>query len=336
MVPSVFSGDARTNMEDIQGEGGGGFSKSNGYDNPAFRASSHNVSHRNVRKGFDDFEEIPEHVPHTAIQSIHDLLDSSKIKIKKFCTRKTLYKRLPILTWLPQYSTQDAIGDLVAGITVGLTVIPQSLAYASIAHLPLQYGLYTSFLGCLIYIFLGTCKDVPFGPTAIASIMTYEVTVGRGPENAIILCFITGFIQFLMGVFGFGFIIDFVSGPVASGFTSAVALIILTSQVKNLLGIPTTGTVFTHQWSSIVDNLHHTNHWDAILGLICIIFLLLLRIGSRIPISTKDDQGNHRGKFRIWRNRIFWFIATSRSALLVIVCGFIGYEFFQRGEEPSV
>lgn len=120
------------------------------------------------------------------------------------CSKKTLYKRLPILTWLPQYTTEKAIGDLVAGVTVGLTVIPQALAYSNIAHLPLQYGLYTSFLGCFIYILLGGCKDVPFGPTAIVSIITYETVGDKGPEHATLLCLTTGVIQLLMGSCGFG------------------------------------------------------------------------------------------------------------------------------------
>jgi len=101
-----------------------------------------------------------------------------KIKIKKKAQnafrKKNIYKRIPIFNWLPKYSTADAVGDVIAGITVGLTVIPQALAYAGIAHLPPESGLYGSFLGCFIYIFLGSCKDVPMGPTAIASLCEYQ------------------------------------------------------------------------------------------------------------------------------------------------------------------
>lgn len=86
-----------------------------------------------------------------------------KTKAKSIFRKKILYKRVPILTWLPKYNTEDAVGDLVAGLTVGLTVIPQALAYAGIAQLPAAYGLYGSFLGCFVYIFLGSCKDIPMG-----------------------------------------------------------------------------------------------------------------------------------------------------------------------------
>lgn len=136
--------------------------------------------------------------------STESLKSWAKHKIRNACTKKMLYRRLPILNWLPNYNSDCAVGDLVAGITVGLTVIPQALAYANIAGLPPQYGLYTSFLGSFIYIFLGSCKDVPMGPTAIVSLLTYQAINGKGPHHAILLCFMTGIIQILMGFFGLG------------------------------------------------------------------------------------------------------------------------------------
>lgn len=171
----------------------------------------------------------------TTIEVIKNAIPRIQQKIKRTCTKKTLYKRLPILTWLPKYNNQDFLGDLVAGITVGLTVIPQSLAYSNIAGLPAEYGLYGSFLGCFVYILLGSCKDIPVGPTAILSLLTHQAIGDRGPQYAILLCFLCGVVQLFMGFFGLGFLVDFVSGPVSSGFTSAVALIIVTSQVKDIL-----------------------------------------------------------------------------------------------------
>lgn len=179
-------------------------------------------------------------------------------KVKSSCRKKIMHKRLPIFAWLPTYSAEDAVGDLVAGITVGLTVIPQALAYAGIAGLApavsfllnrvyivsscynrfrdcFQFGLYGSFLGCFVYIILGSCKDVPMGPTAIASLLTFQAAGGVW-QRAVLLSFLTGAIELLMGALGLGFLINFVSGPVSSGFTSAVALIILTSQIKDVFG----------------------------------------------------------------------------------------------------
>lgn len=109
---------------------------------------SHSVTDETSKSTKEQIKEIPEFF---------------KQKVKSVFRKKILYKRVPILNWLPTYNTEDAVGDLVAGFTVGLTVIPQALAYAGIAQLPAAYGLYGSFLGSFIYIFLGSCKDVPMG-----------------------------------------------------------------------------------------------------------------------------------------------------------------------------
>lgn len=101
--------------------------------------------------------------PKSTKEQLQEIPEFLKAKVKSICRKKILYKRVPILNWLPTYNKDDAIGDLVAGFTVGLTVIPQALAYAGIAKLPAAHGLYGSFLGSFIYIFLGSCKDIPMG-----------------------------------------------------------------------------------------------------------------------------------------------------------------------------
>lgn len=207
--------------------------------------------------------------------------------LRRRFNRKTLHKRLPVTAWLPQYNAEKAIGDLIAGVTVGLTVIPQSLAYSNIAGLPPQYGLYGSFLGCFVYIVLGGCRAVPAGPTAIASLLTFQVA-GGVVEKAILLNFLAGLVELLMGVLGLGFLINFVSGPVSSGFTSAVALMIATSQVKDLFAISVDGTTFLQQWISIFRNLHNASLWDAVLGFLCIAILLILRVS----IGALSSRGN--------------------------------------------
>lgn len=109
------------------------------------------------------FLTVTDSTPKSTKERLKELPKFFKEKAKSICRKKILYKRVPILNWLPNYNTEDAVGDLVAGLTVGLTVIPQALAYAGIANLPAAYGLYGSFLGCFVYIFLGSCKDVPMG-----------------------------------------------------------------------------------------------------------------------------------------------------------------------------
>ncbi|KAG5315058.1 PREDICTED: sodium-independent sulfate anion transporter [Acromyrmex echinatior] len=314
-----------------------------GYVNHGLSESTNNVdlihsfrslhnSHGNHRdmQGSSDFILIEEPGDDVAKQKeglLKSLFQHTRRRARAICTKKTLYKRLPILNWLPRYNTQDALGDLVAGITVGLTVIPQSLAYSRVAGLPTQYGLYGSFLGCFIYVILGSCKDVPMGPTAIISLLTYQTVshLDFPVMYAILLSFLSGIVELIMGIFGLGFLIDFVSGPVNSGFTSAVALIIVTSQVKDILGIPAKGSQFIEMWQSIGELIHTTSAWDTILGISCIALLLILRLLGSFKIGPKKEE-LLTTKHRVV-NKIIWLISTSRNAILVVICGLIGWSF---------
>lgn len=155
----------------------------------------------------------------------------------------TIRKFVPILQWLPDYSKEDLKGDLPAGLTVGVMLIPQGMAYAMLAGLPPVYGLYAATLPLLLYAIFGTSRQLAVGPVAMVSLL---VATGVGAladpgstafvQYAILLAFMVGLIQFLMGVFRLGFLVNFLSHPVISGFTSAAALIIGLSQLKHLLG----------------------------------------------------------------------------------------------------
>ncbi|ENN75938.1 hypothetical protein HUJ04_007466 [Dendroctonus ponderosae] len=259
-----------------------------------------------------------------------DTLPWLKQKASSKLTKKTLYKRIPVLGWAPKYDKAAAVGDILAGVTVGLMVIPQALAYSGIAGLPPQYGLYGSFIGAIVYIFFGSCKDVPMGPTAISALLTFQSIKGMGPEHAVLLCFFTGLVQFVMGIFGLGFLIDFISGPVSSGFTSAVALIILTSQVKDILGVHAPGSVFTEIWKNIFQDIHNTNAWDTCLGIACIIVLLVMRVVGQMKIGPSKGE---LSSFQKCFNKSLWLLATARNAIIVIVCGFIGYALYD-GTSP--
>ncbi|KAK6643074.1 hypothetical protein RUM43_004577 [Polyplax serrata] len=279
------------------------------------------------RMGSDLFTlmEDDEIKPVSATDQIQKLRKWVKNKIKRSFTKKMLLRRIPILTWLPKYTRHDAVGDMVAGMTVGLTVIPQAIAYSSIAGLPPQYGLYGSFLGALIYIVFGSCKDVPMGPTAIVSLLTYQAIQGRGVEYAPLLCFISGVIQLFKGIVGLGFIIDFVSGPVCSGFTSAVALIIITSQMKDILGISGSGSTFVEMWIALIEDMKNIRLWDTVLGVSCIVVLLLMRCLASLEIGPKDPA--KKSSLQKLTTKSFWVVGTSRNAILVVLSGFLGYFF---------
>lgn len=244
---------------------------------------------------------------------------------------KTLQKRFPILVWLPQYKKDYIFGDIVAGISVALTVIPQALAYAGIAGLDLQYGLYACFLGCFIYIFIGSSKDVPIGPTAISALLSFQIAGGSW-QMATLLTFLTGIIEILMGVFQLGFLIDFVSGPVGAGFTSAVSLIIFSSQMKDLLGIHTSGNTFLQVWISIINDIHNISWPDFVLGLICIVLLLSLRALASCTVGPKQDKTTCQKLL----TGIFWTVGTARNALLVCATAGLGYWLSISGNENLV
>lgn len=146
--------------------------------------------------------------------------------------------------WLSKYTLSDAKGDLSAGLTVGVMLIPQGMAYSMIAGLPPIYGLYASTIPIIIYSILGTSRQLAVGPVAMVSLLT-AASVGLLADGGtemyiqltITLALMVGVIQLLLGASRLGFLVNFLSHPVISGFTSAAALIIGLSQLKHLLGI---------------------------------------------------------------------------------------------------
>lgn len=282
--------------------------------------------------GSDDFilvEEVSEHKTST-IETMQEIYPWLRQKLRGAASMKNVRRRLPILEWLPRYTVEDGLGDVMAGVTVGLTVVPQSMAYAGMAHLKPEYGLYGSFLGTLVYTVLGTSKDVPMGPTAIVSLLTASTTAGTapgfGPAHATLLCFLTGVVQLLMGLCGLGIIIDFVSGPVSSGFTSAVALLIIASQVKDLVGVPAaSGSSLWQMVCSLYENLDSVSRVDAVIGVGCIAFLLALRNMAEMHVGLVVDQPECRG--RAFANRALWFVGTIRNSIVVVGCTALSYAY---------
>ncbi|KAL5244793.1 hypothetical protein ACI65C_012203 [Semiaphis heraclei] len=244
-------------------------------------------------------------------------------KTKSAFRRKNIPKRLPFLQWWSTYTTEDCIGDLLAGITVGLTLIPQSMSFAALAGLPPQHGLYGSFVGSLMYVFLGTCKEVPMGPTAIVSLMTYSTLNGRGPVYGTLMCFLSGVIQLIMGLLGLGFLIDFISGPVNAGFTSAVAILIVLSQIKDILGIHAVGSTLPHMVVSLSKDIGNIRVGDVVIGSVCIVVVLLLRMLVLIKVGPKEESERNKGQRIV--NRTMWLIGTFRNSIVIIVTTFIGF-----------
>ncbi|XP_012283907.1 sodium-independent sulfate anion transporter [Orussus abietinus] len=258
-------------------------------------------------------------------------------RIRRSLRVKLLYKRVPILFWLPRYRKEFVVSDMVAGLTVGLTVIPQAIAYANVAGLPLQYGLYSSFMACFVYTVFGSCKDVPVGPTAIAAILTRETLqkAHLGPDFAILLTFVSGCVSLLMGVLQLGFLIDFISGPVSVGFTSAAAIIIATSQVKDILGLSFAGGKFLQVWKKIFEHIGETRLWDALLGFLCIVVLLLLRKAKDLPVVSADTKVPSVMQRALLK--VLWLVSTARNILVVVACAIACWALEERlGTSPVI
>tara|TARA_B110000027_G_scaffold22057_1_gene23621 strand:+ start:2378 stop:4060 length:1683 start_codon:yes stop_codon:yes gene_type:complete len=188
------------------------------------------------------------------------------------------------LSWVPDYSKNKLKGDFFAGLTVGVLLIPQSMAYALIAGLPVIYGLYASLVPQVIYALFGSSKRLSVGPTAMDSLLIASglgllAAIGSQEyiELAIILSLLVGVIQTLLGFMKMGFITQLLSKPIISGFTSAAAILIGLNQLGPLLGMNMNKGNFIVLLTSILNNLIHLDLLTTLIGLVSIISLFALK-----------------------------------------------------------
>ncbi|EFN74604.1 Sodium-independent sulfate anion transporter [Camponotus floridanus] len=230
-------------------------------------------------------------------------------------------RRIPILAWLPLYSWGKLLQDILAGLTVGLTAIPQGIAYATVAGLPAQYGLYSSFMGCFVYLIFGSTKQVTVGPTALMALLVQKHVIKLGEDLAVLMCFLAGIVITFMGILRLGFLLDFISMPVICGFTNAAAIIIGTSQLGTLLGIKGRSESFIDAISQIINKINKIQLWDTVLGGCSMIVLILLK---KLP-------GKKSGSFF---EKFMWLISLARNAIVVIVGTLIAYILFSYEIKP--
>lgn len=192
---------------------------------------------------------------------------------------------IPILDWLPNYKKSDLRGDLSAGLTVGVMLIPQGMAYSMLAGLPPIYGLYASTVPLILYAIFGTSRQLAVGPVAMVALLISSGVGAIAPIGsdefiglAILLALMVGIMQFSLGVFKLGFLVNFLSHPVISGFTSAAALIIGLSQLKHLLGIDIPRSNYIHKiLIEAGQNIGSTHMPTLILGASAIAVILFLK-----------------------------------------------------------
>lgn len=203
-----------------------------------------------------------------------------------------LERFFPIFKWLPQYQTRFIWGDVMAGATVGIMLVPQGMAYAIIAGLPPIYGLYAALVPQIVYAITGTSRHLGVGPVALDSLLVASGLAAlqlSGIEEyisaAIFLSFFIGIIQLVLGFLRFGFFVNFLSKPVISGFTTAAVLLIGLGQVKHILGLqlPESSNLID-LLKTLIMQLQETNLYAFAIGCSSILVLLSLgKISKRIP-----------------------------------------------------
>lgn len=204
-----------------------------------------------------------------------------------------LTRLLPFITWFKGYNLDSFKIDFIAGITVALVLIPQSMAYAQLAGMPSYYGLYAAFLPPMLASLFGSSRQLATGPVAVVSLMTaasLEPLATAGSEGyiayAILLALMVGVFQLSLGILKLGLVVNFLSHPVVNGFTNAAAIIIASSQLSKMFGVSVDSA--PHHYETIINVCKaaaHYTHWPTLLmGVLSFgIMYVLKKFYPRIP-----------------------------------------------------
>ncbi|KAI7847778.1 sulfate transporter family-domain-containing protein [Circinella umbellata] len=228
----------------------------------------------------------------------------------------------PILQWITRYNTSWMLQDMIAGGTVGMVLVPQGIAYAKIANLDPQYGLYSSFAGACFYCLFGTSKDISIGPITVVSLLVgravTNVTTAHpeitGPEVAVFLSVLVGIITMLMGMIRLGILVDFIPAPAIAGFMTGSAITISLGQWGKLTGIK----LDTHQAPYLIVGEFFSSlggiRVDIAFGLTCLIALYAIKHFST-KLATRWPK---------FKQSLFYF-GIMRNGTIVIMGTFISF-----------
>ncbi|KAJ4862295.1 sulfate permease family domain-containing protein [Trichoderma breve] len=234
-----------------------------------------------------------------------------------------LIEKVPIIQWLPRYDPKWLLNDFLAGITVGVMFVPQGISYAKIATIPVVHGLYSAWIPSLLYLFMGTSKEVSSGPTSVLGLLTAEAVSSLPDEDpatvASAVAFMVGVYALIVGALKLGFLLDFVSGPVLTGWISAVALVILLGQVGSLVGL-TVGSTTVEIIRGVLGHLDKIQGMTACIGLTGIAMLLVFE---------------HVGKTIGKKNKWVKFVCTSRAAVVLVIYTLISWGVNKNRAEPD-
>ncbi|EHK19082.1 uncharacterized protein TRIVIDRAFT_193580 [Trichoderma virens Gv29-8] len=230
-----------------------------------------------------------------------------------------LFEKLPIVQWLPRYDPKWLLNDFIAGITVGVMFVPQGISYAKIATIPVVHGLYSAWIPSLLYLFMGTSKE----SLICFSFADACCSICRGvywPNIvASAVAFMVGVYALIVGALKLGFLLDFVSGPVLTGWISAVALVILLGQVGSLVGL-TVGSTTVEIIRGVLGHLDKIKGMTACIGLTGIAMLLVFE---------------HVGKTLGKKNKWIKFVCTSRAAVVLVIYTLISWGVNKDRAEPD-
>ena len=212
-------------------------------------------------------------------------------------SRAGLRRALPVLDWASRYTRDTATSDLVAALIVTIMLIPQSLAYALLAGLPPEMGLYASILPLVAYAIFGTSRALAVGPVAVVSLMTAAAIGELGLTDpaqialaAGTLAFLSGAILLAMGVLKLGFLANFLSHPVIAGFITASGILIAASQLKHILGVSAEGHTLLETLLALARDLPQTNLITLVIGVASVAFLFWVRRGLK-PLLRRMGLG---------------------------------------------
>ncbi len=224
-------------------------------------------------------------------------MDEAEGETRKASLVRGLRKYLPILDWGAKYNRGTFTNDVIVALIVTMMLIPQSLAYALLAGLPAEVGLYASIAPLILYAVLGTSRTLAVGPVAVASLMTAAAVgtvASQGtPEYlgaAIALAMVSGLMLVAMGLLRLGFLANFLSHPVISGFITASGIQIAASQLGPVLGISAGGHNLLDVLSALAANIGQTNLPTAMIGVASLVFLFWVRTNLK-PLLRRWGLG---------------------------------------------
>ncbi|KAG9289939.1 hypothetical protein G9A89_010245 [Geosiphon pyriformis] len=241
----------------------------------------------------------------------------------------------PIISWLPRYNLTWFTADLIAGLTIGAIVIPQGMAYALIAKLTPEYGLYSSFVGVGLYCLFATSKDVSIGPTSVMALLIGQTIERVRPltkpeikeyEIAATLTLFAGLLSGMIGIFRLGVLVELIPGPVIAGFATGSSINIAITQIPQLMGISIKdkeGPAYLIEKETLTE-LNETNV-DAAIGFLCLFYLYLIKFGSNF-LSKRYPR----------HEQIFFFISILRNISIIIFATFASWLIVRGKDTPSI